>query len=260
MNSDIFIPARMDSKRLPSKHLKKIFGEPIIKFLIDRLKKSKKARKIVVCTTDLPSDEPLVEWCKKENIAYYRGSNKDILDRLLKAAEKFGTDIIVDVEGDKIFTDPEYVDLVITEMENSNFDYIEGNVSNKKIHHGVHGFFPAAFRRKTLENVCNEKDTDDTETGYKEFFTTNNSMNCKFIDLDSELQFPENIRLTLDYPEDWILTEEILQNLGKNFSSKDVLKLFSEKPDLIDITKPVLEKWEKNYKEKIVELGKKKEN
>ena len=82
--------------------------------------------------------------------------------------------------------------------------------------------------------------------------TKDDSMNCKYIDLDSDLQFPDNIRLTLDYPEDWILVEEILKNLGKNFSSNDVLKLFNDKPNLIDITKPVLEKWEKNYKEKIV--------
>ncbi len=37
MNFDIFIPARMDSKRLQKKHLLKIKGKPILKHLIDRL-------------------------------------------------------------------------------------------------------------------------------------------------------------------------------------------------------------------------------
>ena len=41
MNIDIFIPARLDSSRLPKKHLKKINNIPIIELLVQRLKKIK---------------------------------------------------------------------------------------------------------------------------------------------------------------------------------------------------------------------------
>ena len=67
MNSDIFILARLSSDRLPNKHLMNINGKPAIKNLIERLRHSK-ARKIVVCTTNLKSDDPLVEYLKKEQI------------------------------------------------------------------------------------------------------------------------------------------------------------------------------------------------
>ena len=39
MNVDIFIPARLDGKRLSKKHLRKINGVPIIEHLVNRLKK-----------------------------------------------------------------------------------------------------------------------------------------------------------------------------------------------------------------------------
>ena len=62
MNVDIFIPVRMGSSRLPEKHFRKIDGQPVIKYLIERLKSTKKIRNIVVCTTNLKSDYPLVEF------------------------------------------------------------------------------------------------------------------------------------------------------------------------------------------------------
>lgn len=254
MNFDIFIPARMDSKRLQKKHLLKIKGKPILKHLIDRLKDSKKVRKIVVCTTNLHSDDPLVDFCKKENIEYFRGNSRDILVRLLKAAKKFDTEIIIDVEGDKIYTDPDYVDLVAKEFENSKCDYVEGYVHDKTIHHGIHGIIPAAFRTKTLEKICNSKKTKNTETGYKEFFTKNKSIKCKFIKPNPKINFPENIRLTLDYQEDFRLAKKIFQNLDYKFRTKDILVLFKNYPDLLKITKPVLEKWEHNYKENVPDL------
>jgi len=41
MNIDIFIPARLESKRLPKKHLEKINEITLIEHLVNRLKKVK---------------------------------------------------------------------------------------------------------------------------------------------------------------------------------------------------------------------------
>ena len=57
MNIDIFIIARSASNRLPAKHMREINGKSIIENLVNRMKKSKKIRKIVVCTTKSPSDD-----------------------------------------------------------------------------------------------------------------------------------------------------------------------------------------------------------
>ena len=92
MNSDILILARLDSSRLPSKHLKLINDTPMILKLIKRLRMAKKIRKIIVCTTTDSSDDPLVEILERESILYFRGDTHDIVKRLLDAADHFGTD------------------------------------------------------------------------------------------------------------------------------------------------------------------------
>ena len=66
MNIDIFILARSTSHRLPEKHLQKINGKTVIENLVNRLKKSKKIRKIIVCTTNLPSDDKFIKFLKKK--------------------------------------------------------------------------------------------------------------------------------------------------------------------------------------------------
>ena len=100
MNADIFIPVRLNSLRLPNKHLKVIGEKPLLQHLIDRLKTAQKIRNVVVCTTTNVSDDPLIQFLENEKISYFRGNEKDILVRFLDAAKRYGTDIIVDVEGE----------------------------------------------------------------------------------------------------------------------------------------------------------------
>ena len=91
MKTDIFIPARLGSKRLHKKHLKKINNKPVIKYLCDRLKLCQKIDDIVICTTKLEEDNELEEFAKYENISIFRGSEHDILNRFLEAGKQFET-------------------------------------------------------------------------------------------------------------------------------------------------------------------------
>ena len=58
---DAIIEARMSSKRLPGKILKKIHKKEILKIIIQRLQKSKKINKIFVATTSHKSDDILAK-------------------------------------------------------------------------------------------------------------------------------------------------------------------------------------------------------
>jgi len=54
--------------------------------------------------------------------------------------------------------------------------------------------------------------------------------------------------------EDLQLANEIFRELGDNFSSNDVLELLERKPSLIEITKPVIEKWNEHYKNNLAKF------
>ena len=58
MNAGFLITARLKSKRLPNKIIKKVENKMLLSHMIDRLKKAKD-QKIIVCTTDLKGDKNL---------------------------------------------------------------------------------------------------------------------------------------------------------------------------------------------------------
>jgi len=251
--ADIFILARLDSKRLPNKHLKLINGVPAIRILIERLKNAKKIRHIIVCTTTLESDNPLIEVLEKTNTRYFRGNEKDILDRMLQAAKRFETDIIIDVEGDKIYMDPSYVDELVSRFEKSEIDFIMGQESEFDASETIHGIIPSGIRVSTLEKICKIKNTNDTETGYMEFFTKYDFCKCEYIFPELKSKIPKNLKLTLDYPEDLEFAEKIFSILGNNPKFEDILKVIENNPEILKIIESVNEKWKKHYEKNIVD-------
>jgi spore coat polysaccharide biosynthesis protein SpsF (cytidylyltransferase family) len=246
MNYDIFIPVRLLSTRLPNKALKEIDGKPIIKYLIERLHNSKKIREIVVCTTTHPSDNPLVEFLTKEKIHVFRGSEKDILVRFLDAAKKFDTDFIIAVDGDDIYSDPLYIDEIISESERTTADYIQ--ILGIPV-----GFTPVGIKRSALEQICKLKKTDNTETGYGRFFTENDLFVIKNLIPKLNVNFPKNLRLSLDYQEDFEVAKEIFKSLGYNFHMEDVLKLLIKRPDLLVKINDLEERWNKHWNKNLAD-------
>ena len=255
MNVDIFIPARLDSKRLSKKHLMEINGEQLIKILVKRLQKSELIRNVIVCTTDQKTDDELVEFLEKENILVFRGSEKDIIHRFLKAAEFFQTEIIIDVEGDKIYTDVEYVDLIVNELKNSDYDFVTGSSSKDEYDFtaSIHGFVPAGIKISALKKIFQFKKIDNTETGYKEFFTSNPIIKKKFV--TSDIEIPENSRFTIDYPEDYECAKIIFSKLGNFFGINDVIELIKNQPRLMSNLQNIVKRWSKNYKNNMTDVS-----
>ena len=76
LNKDGFIiQARMGSKRLPGKSIKKINNTPILLKIIRSLKRKKKFKNIliIVATTNLKIDDIIARLSLKENVIIFRG-------------------------------------------------------------------------------------------------------------------------------------------------------------------------------------------
>ena len=81
------IQARMASKRFPGKIMKEINGMPMIFWQIMRLENSMCLNKIIVATTEDPSDDNLCNFLKEHNFSFYRGSVKDVHSRYIDILE-----------------------------------------------------------------------------------------------------------------------------------------------------------------------------
>ncbi len=243
MRSAIFITARTKSTRLPKKVLLKVKNKTIVEHLINRLKLAKRPDLIVLCTSTNPNDDILVEIAQKTGIKYFRGSEEDVLDRFSKAASLFKIDFIVVTWGDELFCDPEYVDKTIELFEKTGADFI-------KCDELPLGTFSYGLKVEALKKVCQMKGETDTEI-WGGYFTDEGIFKVEHLEVDDEnLRHPE-IRITLDYPEDFELVQEIFNRLykeGRVFPLKEIIKLLMEHPELMEINKKCQELYETNIK------------
>jgi spore coat polysaccharide biosynthesis protein SpsF len=112
----------MTSSRLPGKVLLPLGGKPVLQNIIERLRRSKYIDSVIVATTTNEADNPIIELCQSLNCSYYRGSEDDVLSRVLEAAKEFATDIVVEVTADCVMIDPKFIDEMIEQLE--GYDYI----------------------------------------------------------------------------------------------------------------------------------------
>lgn len=246
MKTAIFIPVRTKSTRLPRKALLKVRGKTVIEHLIERAKSAKMPEFVVLCTTTNVEDAILVDIAKKCGINYFMGSEKDILDRYLNAALKYGIGFIVNVDGDDIFCDPELMDKTVEIFVKTKADFIKWE--------GLpFGASPLGIKVEALKKVCRIKDESNTETGWGKYFTDTGLFQVKYAEPeDKELKRPE-VRMTLDYPEDFEFVKEIfdrLYKLGKIFTLRDILRFLKKEPHLININKGVQKAYWERFKKR----------
>ena len=244
MNSAIFISVRTKSTRLPKKALLTIKGKTLVEHLIDRLKLAKLPDLIVLCTSTNSDDTILVDIAKKNGIEYFRGSEDDVLYRYLKAAEKFNVDFAIIALGDAVFCDSDYIDKTIELFKKTNADFI-------KIPDLPLGAFTYGLKVEVIRKVCKMKAQSDTEV-WGGYFMEPGIFDVRNLKVeDEDLRHPE-IRLTIDYPEDFELVKEIFDRLyqeGKIFRLKEVMQLLKKHPELMEINKKCQELY-KEYLEK----------
>mgnify|MGYP003520681713 CR=1 FL=1 len=90
------IEARMRSSRLPGKVLLPILGRPMLALMIERLRRVPQINDIVIATTTDASCDPIEALAGQIGVGCYRGSEDDVLERVLLAARSANADVIVE--------------------------------------------------------------------------------------------------------------------------------------------------------------------
>ncbi len=98
-------------------------GRPVIDWVINRTLRARMLDKVVVATTDQPSDDVLAAHLAARKIAVVRGSERDVLDRFARAAASHAADFVVRITADCPLTDPALIDAVIALRQQEDVDY-----------------------------------------------------------------------------------------------------------------------------------------
>mgnify|MGYP002011505825 FL=1 len=225
----------MGSTRLPGKVLKEINGEPLLKFMTDRVLDSKLVDKIVIATTVEKKDDPIVRFCEEFNLAHFRGSEEDVLDRYYQASKYYSAKTIIRCTADCPLIDSEIIDKTIKLYLDTNVDYAS-NTCPPDLKRYPDGADVEVFSFDALERAWKES-TDVKDREHVTFYFWKRGQDFNKILLYNEENWG-HYRITVDYPEDLIVVERIIKQLKiKKIkgSLEDIINILNENPELISI-------------------------
>lgn len=236
MNLGIIIQARLGSTRLPGKILKPFHGNKcIFDIILDKLHQVGDA-KIIVATSTSSDNDILVERLIQQGEFVYRGSENDVLDRFIKAAEANHVDGIIRICSDNPFIDLDGIKAITEKTRQNLADYIGFRINDLpsiKTHFGFWGEYVTleALKRvaaSTTDPLAHEHVTIHIYSHPEEY-------RCEWIDCPDFIQGRNDIRLTVDTEEDFANAQKVYSELKKKcngFGLKDIVGYIDQNEEL----------------------------
>lgn len=233
------VQARMTSTRLPGKVLMPIAGRPMLSWQLERMRRARSLDRIVIATTTLASDDPVVALCEAEGCDVTRGSETDVLSRYVDAARQYGAATVVRLTADCPLMDPALIDLAVQRFVQTGCDYL----SNMLAPSYPYGLAVEVMKAQALLAAGAEA-LDPQE---REHVTPFIYWRAQRFRLESLAMSPDlsHHRWTVDTPQDFELVSRILAALyprRPDFGLADVLALLDQHPDWVKINAHVEQK------------------
>ncbi|MCH1430797.1 MAG: acylneuraminate cytidylyltransferase [Chlamydiales bacterium] len=227
MDKAIIVQARMTSTRLPGKVMKKVKGKALLEYQIERMLCCKSIKNVIIATTENAEDDVIVDFCRDNDVAYFRGDENDVLSRYYEAAKAFNVDLICRSTSDCPLIDPAIIDRVVNYYHDNQpeLDYV--TCTGYPL-----GMSAEVFSFKILEEAFQEAKKDYEREHVTPYFYKNPFKKFKVGRVYPEDNAPK-YRLTVDTDDDLKLVEKILDNLYSKkplFSLKDINELMARHP------------------------------
>lgn len=228
MNIGIIVQARMGSTRLPGKILKQFYGgKTLLETLLENLHKVQ-GSKVIVATSVNENNDQLEKFLTEKGELVFRGSENDVLDRFIKAAEANGVDGIVRICSDNPFMDWHGIAQLVKKAKISDADYIGFRINDKPSILTHFGFWGEFVRLSALKRVAEttEEGTPAHEHVTYHIYNHPDEYKCEWILCPDFLQGRDDIRLTIDTPEDLVNALKVYSDLkaqDENFTLQDVV-------------------------------------
>lgn len=231
------IEARMGSSRLPGKVITDINGAPSLSRLVRRLRLAKKLDGIVLATTVSPADDALAAWATSEGVAFHRGSEDDVLLRVVEAQKSQGSDVVVEITGDCPLLDPELIDVGVETFFENDCDVV-CNVRKPSFPMGAD---VQVFSLAKLEEVERTIEDPPVREHVSLYFYEHPEL-YRVIHMFAPPRWRDpTLRLQLDYEEDLRFIREVYTRLepkhGDAFGLEEIMELCREHPELPEINR-----------------------
>jgi spore coat polysaccharide biosynthesis protein SpsF (cytidylyltransferase family) len=201
----VLLQVRMGSSRFPGKALKEIGGKPMLYYTVETLKKSPAVDRIILATSTKSENDPLEDFAKRFEIAFFRGSESNVLERLYFAATKFKDRYYFKAGGDNPIIDYENPQRVLSHLKENCLDYVQ----EKRM---PLGSVVEVFTFDALEKCYNSASREVEKEHVTLFMKKSKSFYSSYIRAPLEYSYPE-LRLSVDFPNDFRRVGMIIERL-----------------------------------------------
>lgn len=212
------VQARSGSTRMPNKILLPFFkGNSILDLLIEKLKEVK-GTKIIVATSENQNCDAIEDVAKKHAVKCFRGSENDVLQRFIDAAEVNHAEQLIRVCSDNPFLELNSINNLVdyVNSSNDNYDYVSFNVNGSpsiKTHYGFWTEYVTLRALKKVSTMTNEKLYHEHVTNY--IYSNPDYFRINWIEGPKVIESHLDIRLTIDTYEDFKNAQHIYEDLCK---------------------------------------------
>ena len=179
----------------------------------------------LVATTDLAEDDIVQTIAADADALCFRGSEKDKLQRWKDACDAFGVKEFHTIDADDPFFDGALGHDSLTLLR-SGYDIVYPSETAYLASMGY------SLTADVIRRACEIKTTDDTEMMWYHVEKVPGLKKRTFETPDARLR---NVRLTLDYEEDYWLLRSVLRMVGPTAGWREIEQLFIDNPRLTDV-------------------------
>ena len=196
---------------------------------------------IILATTNNISDNVLIEEAARLEIRSFRGKEENVMDRVIRAGDFLGADVIVEITGDCPIIDPNIIQRSISIFESYKYDYVANVLAPS---------YPDGMATQVLFLGTLKKSYMMTNERLDREHVTLHIRNNPEIFSQFNMQAPSNmfwpgLGLTLDEELDYYLIKNIIEHFGEAnnlFGCDEVISYLKGNPELIEINKTVVRK------------------
>ncbi len=228
MKKVAIIQARMGASRFPGKVLEFLNKKPVLHWVVDAVLLIPTIDQIVVATSDTEIDQPIADWCSKNQIAVFRGSESDVLSRFYVAAKEHNADVVVRITADCPLLDPNIVGQVLYLVVSGEVDY----ASNVSPATWPDGLDCEAFTIAALEEA-HHKAGRQSDREHVTPYIRNNQYKFKIANVPAAMPGLQKHRWTIDTKEDLEFVEKLVKETKVNATTYDYLETLKNNSKLV---------------------------
>jgi spore coat polysaccharide biosynthesis protein SpsF len=210
----------------------------ILELIVEELLHTFESADIVVATSTSPNDDEMEDLALKVGVRCSRGSEDDVLRRVVDAVTHDNIEYVVRVCADNPFLRAEFVSTLLEECETSRSDYVSYALPDGTPTILSHlGLFTEVIRKETLNSINAVAES----TRHREHLTSHildfpDLYDRRLLRVPTYITNLEFLRLTVDTESDFEVCRELYadvrQKFGPQFSTEQLVDVLQTKPEL----------------------------